>query len=166
MSRPGYWKTKDAGEIPYSRMENSHVKHALRYLRKTILATDTKPNYRVYCEGKLIELGEEAQRRGIITSEDITTDALMAQIEVWQTEWDSRRTVMPVIQSSIHTPSNIDLSNIFNTIPTPISIYKPRISVIIDVDKELSRVTGLRIYNPNKEYDEGMFINRRLDMEL
>jgi len=112
MSRPGYWKTKEGSEMAITSMTDSHLKHSLRYLRNALREPGNQSQkYAVYCETKLIELGNEAQRRGLIPAGEITTDQLKEYISVWQAEWDNR--TRPVgYHSILDMPASVPITQL------------------------------------------------------
>ena len=87
-------------------MTDSHFRNSLRYVcikRTENLATSTdntsvaegKANMRQYYERKIIELGNEAQRRHIIPNGDITVAQLITIASGWPTARDPATRLSP-----------------------------------------------------------------------
>lgn len=179
MSRPGYWKNKFGNEMAYSDMDDAFVKHVLRYLRSRLLTllseniNNCNRSYINYCETKLEELGNEAQRRHLIPSGDVTMEHLLVHIAVWQSEWDNRSTsnnhqlITRPFVSVINRP--FQSNPLLNTPGNDVLIKVVKTDMVfisnkIEVECEIARVTGYEIRGVSIASDPEM--DRRLDTEL
>lgn len=188
---PGMWKTKSGEELRIQDMEDSHIKNSMRLLRTRILSRMYGPAYIKFCEDKLIELGNDAQRRGLIPAGNIPMHELIDIITGWQTAWDNRPP-RPPVPGFTPIPPPIALIPVPRT-PTPAPIATsststdrysrlranddqvrsfrrvsnvsppPLVSKHIDVEFEISRVTGFRVGAATAYSDT---FERRLDMDL
>jgi len=89
MSRPGYWRMADGSDAPIADMRVAHLRNSMRLLGRRIrenasLPTDAgelqrvKTNRRTFYTDKLIELADEAERRGgILPAGDLTEAQLI-----------------------------------------------------------------------------------------
>ena len=165
MSRPGYWKTS-TGEIPYANMGESHVRHALRYCRTKI--KDSPSNAR-YWENKVVELGNEAQRRAIIPNSDISLEALYVIIDDWQTQWDASKPRQTNTRTGVSPsrpyPSFTNAENAISTVAAgaPVKL-KGYISRHVSVEHEIARITGMPVRETVMTEDS--HTERRLDLDL
>jgi hypothetical protein len=166
MSQPGYWKMKTGEEIRIQDMDEPHLKNSMRLLRNRILNPAYGRAYVVFTEGQLAELGNEAQRRGLIPAGDIPMHALMAVIATWQAAWDARPPRAPFVANpaitnlgivpSYRPPAPQPFRRVSNISPPAL------VSKNIDVEIEISRVTGYRV----TAVPYGDTLERRLDTDL
>ena len=99
MSKPGFWRTGTNKEIALPDMEEGYLKNVLRYVRKKVVEDCdalARPLASAYWENKLVELGNEAQSRGLFTMNgyppgaDMTINQLKEVILIWQNDWNTR----------------------------------------------------------------------------
>jgi hypothetical protein len=86
MSRPGYWRSGGGPEVPITELEDSHIKNIMRYVRRS--SKQVSGRLKEYWDDHLAALGNEAQRRNIIVSGDLTMDDFNAIVDNWQIIWD------------------------------------------------------------------------------
>ena len=179
MSRPGYWKTGAGIEIAYGDMQPSHVKNALRYLRKRyneLEGVADSVNYRNYCEQKLIELGNEAQRRQLVPPGDLPFARLLGCIAVWQADWDITHPTVTTLATYVQ-PFDLPAPEIPTLHGVPLTLQQARQQNEIYIKKnagrlishnynilgEIAEVTQLNIHN-SREID--ILSERQLDDDL
>lgn len=85
----GHWRA-GGRDIPFAEMDNPYVKNALRWVRNR-LRDPISNTYRAELEEKLVELGEEAQRRRLVPENDMTIEQLLGYVAVWQNQYDERQ---------------------------------------------------------------------------
>lgn len=166
-NRPGYWKMKTGEEIRIQDMDEPHLKNSMRFLRKIIVDPSTSPGYRLFCEENLVELGNDAQRRGLVPAGDIPMHVLMETVTRWQTEWDARPPRPGYTPTTIRQGTAVNISR-----PMPSMSPFRRVTNVtlpalvsknINVEIEIGRVTGYRVATAIP-YTETL--ERRLDMDL
>jgi hypothetical protein len=85
----GKWK-KDGQIIDISAMDDSHLRNSIRFCwRKITGLIPTSGGSASYFEDKIIELGEEAQKRNWIP-DNITYEQLLVVAGNWETEDGNR----------------------------------------------------------------------------
>lgn len=181
MSRRGEWK-KDGVTIQIAQMEEGHLRNSLRYLYRKInelqqpdprlpappLAnTWRSPSAVNYYEDKLVELGEEAQRRNYLPPQ-LTFQQLMtiladwenqARINAQQVRYQQQIVAAPIV-SLADLDSAVERSLIARAEAPPNTI-----SLHTDVIGEVEKTIGLKLKKQNKRVPLEK-VERNLSFEL
>lgn len=164
--RPGFWKTKEGQDIDLTSMEDSHIKHVCRFLRNKIKDVATGSSYRRDCSEKVIEFGNEAQRRNLLPPEDITVDQLYATIDQWQVEWDGRSSARQFTVISPQPITPVPLISL--TPPEPTTGSAPLQNTWRhnrDDDRDYKQEQPKRVPKKNERLDVDLD-GRRFDLDL
>ena len=182
MSRPGFWM-HEGREIRIQDMADSHFRNSLRYMcRKRLenleLTSDgpavarSKRERRNYYEMKIVELGNEAQRRNIIPQGTLTITQLSDIATGWPTARDARPSIFPAIdvlagaRPARESPP-VQVADVmaafestFNRVPaTPV----PQLSSTLNAISEVEAVIGIKVFGMTDDSEQA---SRRIQMEL